>query len=423
MLFRSRLIKSVAWERRSDYVFSRIDLVNGWTIHAANTAGDPKQFQGFNVDLVHIDEDTASPGWYEEMVGRTAMTKGKLRWTALPHAKNDEMMSILERAEDEARQGLSGTVVLRAPLFDNPHYPKESREQNIRLWKSQGDEVYRKRALGEMVIDSRLMYPMFSQSVHEAIKFEEPRLRVQKVLTERNGDPPADWCRYLVIDPGHSVCAALFFAVTPPDLGDHVVLYDELYIRECTADKLADAVKLKTQDYCFQEFIIDAHGGRLADISSGIHPMRQYEKEFEKRGIRSVATASGFRHGSSDIDGRVGILRSWLCTRSDGTTKLMMVTKRAVNTCLEFRRFKKKVATVNGVEVPLDEGERRNTHAVECCEYAAAHGLPYIKPKSNAVKLHASDVILNARKERAAVRAAKNRGYRESSNGISLGPK
>ena len=101
---------------------------------------------------------------------------------------------------------------------------------------------------------------------------------------------------------------------------------------------------------------------------------------------------------------------------------MLIVTKRAVNTCLEFRRFKKKVATVNGVEVPLDEGERRNTHAVECCEYAAAHGLPYVKPKSNAVKLHAVDAIINARKERAAFRAAKSQVRRESSS-ISLGPK
>jgi len=417
-----RYIKNIAWERRSDYVFSRIDLINGWVIHAANTAGDPKQFQGFDVHLVHIDEDTASPGWYEEMVGRTAMVKGKLRWTALPHAKNDEMMTLLERAEDEHRQGLKNTVVLRATLFDNPYYPKESREQNLRLWKSQGEEVYRKRALGEMVMDSRLMYAAFSPSVHEAIKHEEPRLKVQQILTDRNGDPPADWCRYLVIDPGHSVCAALFFAVPPPEVGDHAVLYDELYIRECTATILADAVKMKTQDYCFQEFIIDAHGGRLADIASGIHPMRQYEAEFQKRGIKSVGTGSGFRHGSSDIDGRVLILRSWLQTRSDGTTKFLMISKRCNNTNIEFRRFKKKVAVVHGVEVPLDEGERRNTHAVECCEYAAAHGLPYVKPKSNAVKVHAVDAILNARKERAAFRAAK--GTKASTSpGVSLGPK
>ena len=116
------------------------------------------------------------------------------------------------------------------------------------------------------------------------------------------------------------------------------------------------------------------------------------------------------------------MLRSWMSTRSDGTTKFLMIGKRCNNTGIEFRRFKKKIAVVHGVEVPLDEGERRNTHAVECCEYAAAHGLPYIKPKSNAIKVHAVDAILNARKERAAFRAAKGNKAR-TQPGISLGPK
>jgi hypothetical protein len=209
--------------------------------------------------------------------------------------------------------------------------------------------------------------------------------------------------------------------VPPPSIGDFAIQYDELYIRDCTANILADNVKLKVQDHIFQEFIIDAHGGRLADIASGIHPMRQYEKEFEKRGVKSVATGSGFRHGSSDIEGRVGILRSWMTSRGDGTTKFLVIGKRCPNTVIEFRRFKKKVAVVHGVEVPLDEGERRNTHAVECCEYAAAHGLPYIKPKSSRVKLTAVDAILSARKERAMARSMK---YGSSpSKGISLGPK
>ena len=102
--------------------------------------------------------------------------------------------------------------------------PEQVKQENIKRWRKKGEDEYRKRALGEMVTDSVLMYPTFSKDVHNAIRFEDPRNAVQKVLTDNQGEPPEDWCRYMVVDPGHSVCAVTFWGVPPETYGDYVML-------------------------------------------------------------------------------------------------------------------------------------------------------------------------------------------------------
>ena len=68
-----------------------------------------------------------------------------------------------------------------------------------------------------------------------------------------------------------------------------------------------------------------------------------------------------------------------------------------------------------------DQGNRRgNCHAIETLEYAAAHGLKYVKPKSKRVIRGRVAQIIQGRKMRSAQRSAKKRGL--STNTINLGP-
>ena len=120
--------------------------------------------------------------------------------------------------------------------------PEQVKQENIKRWKAKGEDEFRKRALGELVTDSVLMYPNFSKDVHNAIKFDEPRNKVQEYLTKNDGKPGEEWCKYMVVDPGRSTCAVTFLAVPPPTMGRHVVCYDELYIHNCTAAKFGDMV-------------------------------------------------------------------------------------------------------------------------------------------------------------------------------------
>jgi len=414
-LIPNRFIKRFAWKKRAQHVFEVCELHNGWIIYAMGSKGDPAQ--GFQADLVHIDEDLEKPEWYDEMIARLSMRDGKLRWSALPHSKNDALVNLVERAADEAAMDKPSTIVYRATIFDNPFMPEQVKKENIKRWQARGDDEYRKRALGEMTTDSILMYPTFSKHIHCAVKFEDPRTSIQKILTENDGLPPKDWCSYMVVDPGHAVCAVTFWTVPPEKLGDFRICYDELYIQQCTAVKFADAVYIKAKERSFQSFIIDAHGGRLREIGSGVLPSTQYSNELAQRGVASIETGSRFRAGSDDVSGREMRLRDWLRVRGDGTTKMLVVVQRCPNLCREFTRFKKKV--VNGYV--QDEGNRRShCHAIETCEYAAANGLKYVKPKPNSRKSGPVQQILAQRKMREASRKAKARGMGPSY--INLGP-
>tara|TARA_Y100001963_G_scaffold159253_1_gene262122 strand:- start:9040 stop:10764 length:1725 start_codon:yes stop_codon:yes gene_type:complete len=417
-LIPERFIKQFAWKKRAQHVFEICELHNGWTIYAMGSKGDPSQ--GFQADLVHIDEDLERSEWYDEMIARLSMRDGKLRWSALPHSKNDALVNLSERAEDEEGSSNPSTVVFRATIFDNPFMPEQVKQENIKRWKAKGEDEFRKRALGELVTDSVLMYPNFSKDVHNAIKFDEPRNKVQEYLTKNNGQPGEDWCKYMVVDPGHSTCAVTFLAVPSPTMGRHVVCYDELYIHNCTAAKFGDMVAQKVRQHQgqFEAFIIDAHGGRIREIGSGVLPRVQYSKELERHNVKSNTTGHGFLSGSDDVPGREMKLRSWININEKGVTELLVVTARCPNLCREFNRFKKKFA--NGYVT--DEGNRRsNCHAIETLEYAAAHGLKYVKPKQKRVVRGIVGEIMKGRSMRAAQRSAKGKG--PSSNTITLGPR
>lgn len=419
-LIPKRFIKEIAWSKRADYVFSRVELINGWQIYAANSAGDPSQFQGMQVNLVHIDEDTASAGWLPELVNRTSIPKGLVRWTALPHMKNSELTGLIDLASEQVDDPDRTTEVIRATAYDNPYYPKESKKANETILKSMGNDIWRQRMLGEIVLDGVLMYPTFSPHIHNAIKLDEPRTRIQQILSEREGEPPEDWCRYAIVDPGHTVCAVVFVAVPPPDFGNHKVMFDELYLRQCTARVFAEHMEHKVRDHSFQAFIIDMHGGKLREIGSGLHPVKQYENELRALGVQSVATRHGFIPGSDDVAGRQMRLREALSIRRDGTTEFLICVPRCPQTVAEFKRFKKKVAIVAGVVTPMEEGERRNIHALDALEMGVANGLAYFRPKPITRKSSAADSIRAMRKSWSEWR--KGKGSQSSTKTINLGP-
>jgi hypothetical protein len=93
-----------------------------------------------------------------------------------------------------------------------------------------------------------------------------------------------------------------------------------------------------------------------------------------------VETKSGFRDGCDDIQGRETLTRSWMAIRRDGTTKMMVAVDRCPNLVREISRFHKKMVKASGADIVTDTGMRKNTHAVETMEYAAADGLKYVQP-------------------------------------------
>lgn len=405
----------IHYENRGQNIFSRVEFTNGWVLLAMGSQGVPKA--GFQADLVCIDEDLEKPNWYQEMIARLLMRDGKLRWAALPYGHNDAIMNMIQLAESEENSPDPEVVCISATIYDNPYMPAKSRDATIKAWRQEGEDVYMMRAFGELTL-STLMYPSFNKTTH-CIPRPEGTGTIYDLMMKLNGEPPPDWCRYMVVDPGHTVCAVLFIAVPPPHLGNHAVVYDELYIQECDAVKFGRLVAAKARDQQFEAFIIDMHGGRLRDIGGGEQPCVQYQRQLERHGVFSNRTGSGFLPGSPEVDSRQTKLREWLSVRDDNSAKLQILTGYCPNLIMNFAKYKRAKDKTTGV-ITDKPNTRTPNHAINCLEYAAANGLPYIAPRTNRQTATVYDEIMRTRSDMRKLSAAH--GTHADKNFINLGP-
>ncbi len=363
-----RMIKSYSWVLKSAGYLNSCELVNGWTIYCFSSEGDPPQ--GFQADRVHIDEDLNNEAWVPEMQARLADRKGLFNWSAMPHSKNEALIGLNERAEKAEEQG--NTKDIRRFVFrflDNPHIDQDEKRKMIERWSAVGDDILRQRSEGEFITDSILVYPNWSPSIHGFDSSIFP-----------GGQVPDDWCRYAVIDPGHAITAVLFAAVPPDE--KFILLYDELYIRNCNAIIFGQEFLRKVQGKQFHAFLIDAHGARLTDIGSGRSPQDQYTEQLSALNVRSRVTGSSFIPGSDDVLAGLQAVRNMLHIRACGTARLRYLRGTMPNLEREMKRYKKKVAYVAGTSVVTDEPNKRGEfHLVDCVRYLCSYEPAYHKPE------------------------------------------
>jgi len=368
-LIPKRLIKSVSWVLKSAQYIQQCTLHTGWTIYFFSSEGDP--VQGFSADRCHVDEDINNENWVPELQARLVDRRGVFTWSAMPHSTNNALIGLKERAEEqEALHGDKSTIRLfKLRFLDNPFLPEAEKQKSIARWAAVGPDVLRQRAEGDFIVDSVLMYPNFDMSVHG---YSRESLE--------HGQVPKDWTRYAVIDPGHSVTAILFAAV-PPDEST-ILLYDQLYLRQCNASVFGEEFEKKVRDLHFHAFIIDAHGARIRDIGSGRLPSEQYTEQMASRNIRSAITGSSFLAGCDDIPARSEATRVSLHIRAKTGTPLLRVLSGACPDLeREIKRYRKKVNYVSGIAVVTDAPNTRGEcHLVQCMEYLCAYRPKYHKP-------------------------------------------
>jgi len=70
-----RYVASVSWVLKSAGYAQKVELTNGWTIYFYSSEGEPPQ--GFQADLIWIDEDINNEQWVGEMLARLADRKGR----------------------------------------------------------------------------------------------------------------------------------------------------------------------------------------------------------------------------------------------------------------------------------------------------------------------------------------------------------
>lgn len=383
-LIPSRFIETIHWKSKAGQIFKSVRLTTGWDIYAFSSSATPDQ--GFQADLVHIDEDIINEGWYSESIARLTMRNGVLRWTALPHNENDALNRVAERAEIEKAEHERGgpeptTVCIRATIFDNPYMTEETRQENIKRWKAIGEDEYRKRALGELVTDTVRMYPTFSKDVHGIQAYANSHASLLKKYLDTR-EWPSDWCVRLYVDPGFDTAAGLFIATLPCEYPLHVIV-NEVYIRQNTPQMFADAVSRILKGRWLQSMVMDAHGGALTSVATGERPQDVYESHMARVGVTSVETKHRFKPGCDNISYRETCVREKLTVRASGIPELIYDPETCPNFEMEMIRFRK--LKVNGVVI--DKGNRRaRTHTVDCVEYACADDMYYKQPPARKSK-------------------------------------
>jgi hypothetical protein len=363
-----RLVKDMSWVLKNAGYLNKAELTNGWTIWCFSSEGEPPQ--GYQADAVWLDEDLNNERWVGECQARLADRKGRFIWSAMPHSKNDALLGLCERADKAVEDNVPNPIIKKFTFrfLDNQFIDDEEKRKNIERWSALGQEELKMRAEGEFTTENTLMYPSFNPAVHMMQRSELP-----------DGKVPDEWTRYVAIDPGHAVMATLFGAVPPDE--KFLLIYDELYIRNCNALIWGEAFAEKAKTQSFRVFIMDMHGGALRDLGSGRLPHELYTEQLKKHGIKSQASGVSFIPGSDDIPARTALVRQMLHIRGDGSTRLKILDGACPNLIREIKRYRKKTTTVNGqtfvTDVPYTRGE---VHACQTLEYLCAYEPKYYAP-------------------------------------------
>ncbi len=367
--------KGWAWKSRAAHIFIRCTLKNGTQIYAFTSNAEAKQ--GDPVDLIHINEDIQFEDRLPEWRRRLIDHRGKLTWAAFPHNANQALMKMHHRAEEQKGRVKPDIEEWVLRSRDNKHLPQdELRRTN----EGQSEAEVRARDLGEFVLDTVQMFPTFHKEVHCVVSEEAARergLKLDLVLRQGGLQPPLDWTRFLVVDPGHTHPAVLFAAVPPPSFGDYLVLYDEIYKQYIDAYTLAEIVLEKAGGQNFEAFLIDGRAGRQTPMGFNWTIKEQYARAFEKCRLESNLTDSSFMDGSDDLLGRNEIIRNWLRTRPDAPPKIRVIGEMCPNAVNEFRDYRKIMKQKVIDDQPLDKWN----HLMSCLGYLVAYDPKYAPPQ------------------------------------------
>lgn len=374
-----RFIESISWESKKESIPRTLILTNGWKVHFYSSNSKPPH--GTAIDLAFFDEEIIDREWYSEIAARLIDKGGRFIWSATPQTGTERLYSLHERADAQGGVWVAGRWIgedkrkdktrqrtieeFFCTIDDNKHLTTARREV-IKEKFAEDEESYRVRIGGEFAILSGSVYPEYSSRVHEVF----PR------------EIPPNWTRYVAIDPGRQVCAALFMAIPPPEEDEHAYLYDELYLRNATAATFGRAMAEKQGKQTFQAFIIDMRGARHHDMGSGLKVVEQYSEQLKINKVSSVETGYEFIPGNDNEAAGIGAVHLWLAMRQDGTGKLQ-VFSTLENFRREMRHYRnKKIKGADGRTVFVDKPESKNDHLCDCVRYLCQYNPSWVMPKT-----------------------------------------
>lgn len=371
-LIPQRYIASISWEKKASEVPEIVRLINGWELNFFSSLGKPPQ--GSDVDLVFFDEEIIDQTWYGEMAARLIDRAGRFFWAATPQAATEQLFDLHQRCQEPKNHNKAVEIVLL--MDDNPYIPEAQKREFI---SKLSDEERRVRVFGEFAFTGYKVFPEYTDLIHGCDHFAVP----------------PSWTRYMVVDPGHQVCAVLFAAV-PPD-NHHVYVYDELYLLECNAARFGEAVAARAQGQDFEGFIIDGHMGRHTQVGSGQTVEQAYSDALRHNKVRSRRTGHGFVWGSDDIVGGIEAIKGWLRIRPDGTTKLRIFRDACKNLDSELKRY--HYTRVDGR--PSDKPHQRGAvHTVDDLRYLALFDPRWVANKPGSYRGEGAFLAFKAKQKK-----------------------
>lgn len=377
-----------SWENKGAKQFKRCVLKNGTIIRAFSSTSVAAK-RGDEPNIICIDEDIENPDHVEEWQSRLRKG-GILLWLAQPYSHNHALMMLSKRAELERELEKPDIEEFQIRFSENQFIEQREKEKMLKRWQSHGEDVLAARDKGDYVIGHILMYPSFSKGLH-GIKLHEKNANesnpyIKEIASElraNGGQPPSNWRRDLVLDPGHATTAVLFGA-TPPEQqykGKYHIVYDELYLHRHSADEAAKAIVMKVGSSVFQSFVIDQRAARQTGWGRGAGETTHhiYSDAFARHGLRSVETGSAFSFGADNVEAGCTRVRESLNIRGNGTTELLVVLDTTPNFQMEISDYKKS-GGIKRQEVAEKPAPRQKDHLMDCLRYYLSTEPEYIEP-------------------------------------------
>lgn len=376
--------KSWSWLNKGNKEFERVTICNPQNpdetlaeIFAYSSQSEPKA--GDPVDQIWIDEHIEFPQHYSEWQARLVDRRGCLFWSSWPRGMNQALVKLEQRAiEDKQKEKpLVKQVILTHS--GNMQIDPEGKEEFL-AGLTEEEKITRDQ--GRFNFERFRMYETFEADRFLAIgKKPEEQDEISKLLKARGGEPPDDWCRELILDPGTAHPAILFCAIPPPTLGEFYIVYDELYPGRADAVQLAILTKAKIQNYSLYRMLVDKKAGKQVPMGFSMTISQNYEEQFEKVGIKCDFSGTSFTWGLPEIGPRILKLKSWMHInpRSGLFPYLRIVKDRCPNLIKQLTEY----AREDSDDKEFRPASNQKIDVAQCLEYWAASSPKWVPPKRN----------------------------------------
>lgn len=353
------------WEDKGLGIPRLLELLNGTRIHFFT--GNAKPPMGTAIDLAAFSEEIGSTIWYAEIMARLVQKRGRFIWDATPLAGSEGLYDLHLRAEKESVKERPLVTEHFMHIEANPHIDAQAKQEFSEQLTDPEQHLIRYE--GKFPGSLLHIFPEWSLKQHGVELPTDSEGRTMGI--------PKEWTRYVIVDPGNTVCAVLFAAVPPEKFGEYVYLYDELYLQPClNADHFADQLQHKLQTDLAYDFIIDGFGSQRTEHGTGETVVQQYARALAKRGVRCHIRGSEFYMSYPEAKAGNLAVHDWLhVRRQTGNTKLRVLCNknsdgvlvcRLPNFDFEMKHYRKK-QRADGVI--LDEPYGKHDHLVSCLRF------------------------------------------------------